>query len=127
MKLNILMVANTIIAGVFGIAFVLVPGRVVSLYGVAGDVQLTYVAQLFGAALLALAVVTWLARNATDSDARRAILVGLAVGDGIGFVVALIGQLGAVVSGLGWSSVAIYFLLALGFGSFALRKETPLA
>jgi hypothetical protein len=122
MKLNILMVLNAIVAGVFGVAFVGVPGRVVSLYGVTPDAPLIYVARLFGAALIVLAVVTWMARNATDSDARRAIVFGLATGNIVGFFVALIGQLGAVVNALGWFTVVIYFLLALGFGFFALRK-----
>ena len=122
MRLNILMVLNAIVAGVFGVVFVLVPGRLVSLYGVTADASLTYVAQLFGAALIALAVVTWMARNAADSDARRAIVLGLAIGNIVGFVIALIGQLGAVVNALGWSTVVIYLLLALGFGFFALRK-----
>jgi hypothetical protein len=122
MRLNILMVLNAIVAGVFGVVFVLVPGWLVSLYGVTADASLTYVAQLFGAALIALAVVTWMARNAADSDARRAIVLGLAIGNIVGFVVALIGQFGAVVNTLGWSTVVIYLLLALGFGFFALRK-----
>jgi hypothetical protein len=127
MKLNILMVLNTIVAGVFGIAFVLIPGQLVSWYGVNADVQLVYIARLFGAALMALALVSWMARNAAESDARQAIVTALAVGDIVGFVVALMAQLGGVVNGLGWTTVVIYFLLGLGFGSFALRKPPSAA
>jgi hypothetical protein len=127
MRLNALMLVNAVVATVFGIAFVIVPGQVVSLYGVTGDAPLRYVGQLFGSALLALAVVTWLARNATDSDAGRAIVLGLAIGNTVGFVVALLGQLGRVVNALGWSTVVIYLLLALGFGYFALRRAAPAA
>jgi hypothetical protein len=125
MRLNALMVVNAVGAAVFGIAFVIVPGQVASLYGVTGDAPLRYVGQLFGSALLVLAVVTWLARNATDSDARRAIVLGLAIGNTVGFVVALLGQLSRVVDALGWSTVVIYLLLALGFGYFALRRAAP--
>jgi hypothetical protein len=127
MKLNILMVLNAIVAGVFGIAFVLVPKWLVSQYGVTADAPLTYMAQLFGAALIALAVATWMARNATDSTARQAIIVGLATGNTVGFVVALIGQLGAVVNALGWLTVVIYFVLALGFAYFVVRGPAPAA
>jgi hypothetical protein len=81
------------------------------------------VGQLFGAALIGFAVLTWAARNATDSDAGRAILLALCVGDAIGFVVALVGQLGGVVNTLGWSTVAIYLVLALGFGYFRFGKQ----
>jgi hypothetical protein len=122
MKLNTLMVINTIVAAVFGIAFVLVPAQVIQLYGITVDAPLKYVGQLFGAALVGFAFLTWSARNATDSDARRAIVLALFVSDGVGFIVALIGQLAGVVNSLGWSTVAIYLLLALGFGYFQFTR-----
>jgi hypothetical protein len=127
MKLNAMMMVNAVVAAVFGVAFVIVPGQLASLYGVTADAPLRYVGQLFGSALLALAIVTWLARNATDSDARRAIVHALAIGNTVGFVVALLGQFGGVVNALGWSTVAIYLLLALGFVYFALRRPAPAA
>ncbi len=79
--------------------------------------------QLFGAALIGFAALTWTARNATDSDAGRAILLALFVADAIGFAVALIGQLGGIVNALGWSTVVIYLVLALGFGYFRFAKQ----
>ena len=118
MKLNAFLVINAIIAAVFGLGLVFVPTQVMSLYGYPSDAGLLYIAQLFGAALLSLAVLTWSARSLPDSDARRAILLALFVGDAVGFVVALIAQLGGVVATLGWSTVAIYLLLAIGLGYF---------
>ena len=123
MKLSTLMTINTVVAAVFGIAFVLVPGQVVSLYDVEETAALNYTGQLFGAALVAFAVLSWSARNAADSDARRAIVLALFIGDAAGFVLALIGQLGSVVGALGWSTVVIYLLLALGFGYFQIVKS----
>lgn len=122
MKLSTLMVINAIVAAVFGIAFVVVPGQVFSLYGVAEGAALKYTGQLFGSALVAFAVLTWTARDATESESRRAIVLALFTGDAIGFLVSLIGQLGNVVNVLGWSTVAIYLLLALGFGYFQFAK-----
>ena len=122
MKLNNLMIINAIIAAVFGIAFVLVPAQVITLYGLTVDAPLKYVGQLFGAALVGFAILTWSARNATDSDARKAIVLALFVSDGVGFIVALIGQLAGVVNSLGWSTVAIYLVLAVGFGYFQFTR-----
>lgn len=122
MKLNTLMTVNAVIAGVFGLAFVAVPARVLSIYGVTAGAQFAYVAQLFGAALLGFALLTWVARNAGDSEARSAIILALFVSDAIGFVIALIAQLRNVVNAVGWSTVVIYLLLALGFGYFQLKK-----
>ncbi len=122
MKLKTLMTINAIVAIVFGVAFVIVPAQAYSLYDITTSEQLIYMGQLFGAALIGFALLTWMARNATDSDARKAIVLALFISDGIGFVVALIGQLGNVVNTLGWSTVAIYLLLALGFGYFQFFK-----
>ncbi len=127
MKLSALMIVNSIVAVVFGLGFVLVPGQVTSLYSPEVGPTLNYVAQLFGAALLAFAVLTWVARNVPDSEARRAILLALFVGDGVGFVVALIGQIGGVMNALGWSTVVIYLLLAVGFGYFRFLAKPEAA
>jgi hypothetical protein len=124
MKLSTLMVVNALVAAVFGVGFIVVPGQITSAYGPEITPQLEYVTRLFGAALLAFAVLTWTARNAPDSDTRRAILLALFVGDGIGFIVSLMGQLGGVMNALGWSTVVIYLLLALGFGYFYAQPKT---
>jgi hypothetical protein len=126
MKLNTLMIVFAIVATVFGLGFVLVPSQVFSLYGAPADAPIEFTGQLLGAALLAFAVLTWTARNAPDSGARRAILLALFIGESIGFIVALIAQLGGAMNAVGWSTVVIYFLFAVGFGYFRFAKpETP--
>ncbi len=124
MSLRILMVINTVIAGLFGIAFVLIPWQVLSLYGVQPNPAINYIGELFGAALIAFSVLTWTARNAADSDARTAIVRALFIGDAVGFILALIAQLGAVVNNFGWSTVIIYLFLAVGFGYFHFTKPS---
>lgn len=123
MKLKTLMIINTIVATLFGVTFVIVPSNVYSLYGIMADEQLIYMGQLFGSTLIGFALLTWLARKATDSDARKAILYALFSGDCIGFIVALIAQIGKVVNSLGWSTVVIYLLLAVGFGYFQFIRS----
>ena len=122
MNLKTLMVVNAFVAAAFGIGFVVVPGQVMSFYGPEVTPPLEYVAQLFGGALVAFAVLTWTAQNAPDSVARRAILLAMFIGDCIGCVVSLIGQIGGVMNALGWSTVVLYLLLALGFGYFQFSK-----
>ena len=115
MRLSSLLVVAAIIGAAFGVAFVVASGPLLSVYGITLDKAGTLVAQLFGALLIGLAVLNWFARNVTDPDARQAVVYGNLVGDVIGFVVILIGQLGGIANAVGWSSVAIYLLLALGF------------
>ena len=125
MKLSTLLIINAVVAALFGIAFVLVPGQVVSLYGLEATATLNYAGQLLGAAFVGFAVLTWSARNANDSTARRAIVLALFIGNAAGFAVALRGQVDNVVGALGWSTVAIYLLLAIGYGYFQFTKPAP--
>jgi hypothetical protein len=115
MKLRTLLVVAAVIGVVYGICFVVVSGPLLSLFGITLDKAGTLVAQLFGVALISLAVINWFARDVTDPAARQAVVFGNLAGDAIGFVVILLGQLAGIANALGWSSVAIYLLLALGF------------
>jgi len=114
-KLSNLLVIAAAIAAVFGVAFVVASGPLLAIYGITLDKAGTLVAQLFGALLISLAVLNWFARNVTDPAARRAVVLGNLSGDVVGFVVILLGQLAGIPNALGWSNVAIYLLLALGF------------
>ena len=123
MKLNTMLTIAAVVAGIFGVAFVIVTGPLMSLYGITLDQAGTLVAQLFGAALIGFAVLNWFARNLTDREAQRAIVLANLSSDVVGFVMILIGQLAGVANALGWSSVAIYLLLALGFAYFQFMKR----
>ena len=124
MKLSMLFTITAIVTVAFGLAFVLAAPTLMSLYGITLSAGGLIVARLFGAALLGYAVLTWFARNARDSDARQAIVLALFIGDAMGFIVALLGQLSGAVNTLGWSTVAIYLLLALGCGYCQFLKPS---
>ena len=124
MKLSTWLTIAAVVAVVFGLAFVLVTGPLLSFYGVTLDKAGTLVAQLFGAALIGFAVLNWFARGVTDREARQAIVLANLASDTVGFVMALIGQLAGVANALGWSTVAIYLLLALGFAYFQFMKPS---
>jgi len=124
MKLGNLFVINAVIAGLFGLAFVFAPAQLLAQYGLVIGAGFSVVAQLFGAALIGYAILTWLCRKAGASDARRAIVLALFISDGVAFVLALIAQLKGLVNSLGWSTVAIYLLLAIGFAYFHFAKPS---
>jgi len=125
MKLSVLFIITAIIAILYGVVFVIIPGPVYSLYGIESNMMLNYMGQLFGAALIAIGLIAWRSRNAADSDARKAIIFSFFIADTIGFVIALIGELNQVVNVVGWTTVVIYLLFALGFAKFQFSKEKP--
>lgn len=122
MTLGNLFVVNAVISLVFGVASVLAPALLLSTYGITLSPAGILVARLLGATFLGICVLTWFARDAADSVARQAIVLGLFVENAIGFIVALLGQLAGVPNAFGWSIVAIYLLLALGYGYFQFLK-----
>jgi len=118
------MLLHAIITLAFGIAFVVAPKPTLALYGVATDAAGTFMARVFGAALIQIGLVAWLAKNDTDTPALRAILRGYAGGLAVGLVIALVGQLSGLFNALGWLSVLIYLLLFVGYGYYQAKPST---
>ena len=118
-----LMIIKAVIVFIYGISFVLIPTTIMSVYGMTLQQGGAVMTQLFGAAFILLGIVLWSARNAPRSDvALRGIVLAVAVGDLIGFVIALLAQLNGAWNVLGWGNVALYLLLAIGFGYFYFVK-----
>ena len=122
MKFSTFTVIYTVVSAVFGLGFVLMPGQILPIYGVEPDATLKLVGQFFGAALLSLAILSWLVRNLSDSETRRAIILALFVGEALGFILALIGQLNGIFNVIGWSVVVVYLFFALGLAYFQFSK-----
>jgi len=123
MKFSTFMLIYAVVSAVFGLGFVLMPGQLLPIYGVEPDAALRLIGQFFGAAILSLAILSWLARNLSDSEARRAIVLALLVGETLGFIMALIGQLNGILNVLGWSVVVVYLVFALELAYFQFSKS----
>jgi hypothetical protein len=123
MKLSSFLTAKAIISLVFGIGFVAIPAAVWSMYGVTLDPVGILMTRFVAACLIGIGLICWITRNA-DFNTLKGITLSLFIGDTIGFIVALSGQLGGLMNTLGWIIVAIWFLLALGLGYFRFLKSS---
>jgi hypothetical protein len=113
---------NGVIAGGYGIALLVATDPILDRYGITPNPQGAYMARWFGLELLAIGLVTWLARDAAESAAGRAIARALAVTYGIGVVLALWGTLAGPFNTLGWIAVALNLGLGSGFAWYQLNK-----
>jgi hypothetical protein len=104
----------------FGLGFVLAPGLVLSIYGVETDLSFRYIGQLFGAALVSLAVLAWLLKEASPK-ARQGGVLALLVGEVLGLILSVIGQLSGALNVLGWSVVVVYLFLSAGLAFFYFK------
>ena len=112
----------------FGIGFVLAPAHVLVNYGVESSPALALMSRLFGGTLLAMAVILWSARDFHDGAAVRAVLIGLGVSGAVNFIVATAATSSGTINALGWSTVVIYLVGAVGSGYFLMTgKAQPKA
>lgn len=125
MKFKTLMIIKALVCLSLGLPILIVPYFVYSLFGATLSPGGAFAAQEYGAALIGNLMVTWFARHAAESDARRAIIMGLCVYDAIGFVVTLIALISGVLGPLGWFALAIYLFFAVGYGYFWFAKPAP--
>jgi hypothetical protein len=122
MRLGTLLRLAGLLALAFGIGFLFAPARVLAMYGVTAEPTVVLMARFFGSALVQLGLVFYLIRDVSDPTTRRGVVLGSFLGSLAGFVVSLTAQFWGLVNSFGWSSVAIYGLLLLGYGSFVFGR-----
>ncbi len=122
MKLGYLMVISAEADAFAGIALVLIPASVGTVFGAMAMERVTE--QLFGTALFSFAVVNWFARNAKEGEALRAIVLANLVSNTVGFVLVLLAQLSGVWNAFGWIVVVYSLIMSVGFAYILLAKLT---
>ena len=115
MRPNTVFLAGGVLGLAFGLSFLLVPATVLPFYGVPVEPSTVLMSRFFGVALFHLGMVLYLLRDVRDTATQRALATAGVAGSAAGLAVALIGVLGGLVNALGWSTVAIYALLLLGY------------
>ena len=122
MNLKNLMIIKAIVCIGFGLPMLLLPDKLMALYGLTLDPNGMVMARLYGAALSGNFLLTWFCRKDPGSVTLRAAVLYLFVYDGFAFIVTLMAVLNGVMSTFGWSAVAIYLFFTLGYGYFQFRK-----
>ena len=117
------MIIKAVVCLCLGIPILLVPNFIYSIFGASLADGGAFAAREYGASMIGILMLTWFARNAQESEARWAIILALFVYDAIGFIVTLITVIAGKLNPLAWLVVALYLLLALGFGYFLIPKS----
>jgi hypothetical protein len=127
MKFKTLMILKALVCLSLGLPILIAPVFLYSLFGASLNSGGVFAAREYGASLIGNLMLTWFARNAAESETRRAIILDLCVYDAIGFVITLIALLDGTLGPLGWFAAAIYLFFAVGFGFFLLPQKKAAA
>jgi hypothetical protein len=125
MNFRTILFVNAVVAVLAGIACILAPAQLLATYGVALNPMGLVIYQFWGAALMGLGLLTWFARRAENPDSRKAIALSLFITYAASCVIAVRGQF-AGANRLGWSTVALFLLLALAYGWLVATRSHSL-
>ena len=98
-----------------GLAFLIFPSALfLILLGVPPDIPATYAFRMFGAAILAVGIACWLAREDSASAAARGLVTATAFYDFVFVAVLLAARFVGALSGIGlWPTVVLHLGLAV--------------
>lgn len=121
MSLKNLMIVKALVCLVFGILLLAIPDKLLSIFGTELTDGGMFSAREYGSALFGNLFLCWFARNAAESDARRAIILALFVYDLIAFVMTTLTVIAGVLNLFGWSIAVIYLFFTIGYGYFLVK------
>ena len=105
----------TILAAVFGLAFIFIPAQVATFYGISQDTAGLWVTRYFGASLLFIAMIYWSYSHVSPAAKSWPILLIFSIiYEVIQLILTTISLLSGVGNSNGWSSVVLYAVLAIG-------------
>lgn len=125
MKLKTMMIIKAVVCLTLGLACLFVPYFLYSIFGATLDSGGAFAAREYGASMIGTLFITWFARNAVESEARRAITLGLTIYDAIGFVITVLAIIAGALNPLAWLVAALYLFLTVGFGYFYVNSPKP--
>lgn len=125
MKQSLFVLIASIIAIIYGLAFLLVPVQFLTLYGLdlSQNHSAAFLARYCGSAFLGLAVTWLMARGGKSQQAllKVGLLGGLVIGI-TGLIVAVWDALTGTANQVIWINTVIYLFLGIGFGYYYFRK-----
>ncbi len=119
MKLSTFAIIITILAGAFGLAFILIPARLGAFYGIELTMGGLWMSRYFGAALLFIAMIYWSYSGVSPAaKSWPKLLMFSIIYDLIQLSLTTVAVLKGVGNSMGWTSVALHALLAIGSAYF---------
>ncbi len=119
MRLRMFLLVGTVLSLLFALALLLGPATILKFFGLTGSVTEVLLAQLLGAGLVGVGLLSWFAKDFTDAQALRGTVIALLATAAVAFVVTLLGILAKVPKGnTTWIAAVLFLAFTLGFAYF---------
>jgi hypothetical protein len=122
MTIRIFFIVSAVFIFLSGVVSVLFPQMMFDMWGMPSNEAGLIITQLSGALEIGLSAILWLSRNEGVSKVRRAITLGGFFTYTLFFIIMMF-NVSAELSVMVWGNIALYLLLALGFGYYAFLKK----
>ena len=122
MKLNHWMIVAAFLAFAFGSGFLFIPAQMMDIFGVSSNSNevVLYMDRMFGAAILGLGGMAWMAKGLPESKALRAIVLSLFIYFTFGSISTLFFGLQGIANFMIWFVLGFHIPLAIALGYFLL-------
>jgi hypothetical protein len=121
MNVKIPFVYGAIAALIFGLLFVVIPEYTLSMFDISLSNEGNFFIRLFGASLFGIGVMSWLAKDAPPSDARRHIILGEIFHSGIASIIFVFGFIQGIGNLLMIAPFLIHLSLTLWWGYLYIK------
>lgn len=118
-----LVLTCTTVLGIFGLGWLLAPGTMGRYWQMATGENLNYMGLRYGALLIGLGIALWLGRNALNTKARRALMIGAFVSLVLTTALSLYGALALRLNA--WAPFCVELVLTLGLAWVLFIKPEP--
>ena len=110
---RLVLTTTAVLIGIFGLGWLIVPDVMGNYWRIAPGDNLNYMGHRYGAFMVGLVVAMWLARNAPNTPARRAVMIGAFVSLALTTALSLYGALALALHA--WPAVVVESVLVVGF------------
>jgi hypothetical protein len=110
---------------VFGAGWLIMPNLMARYWGMVPNETLDYMGRRYGAVLIGLGVTLWLARNALNTQARRALMIGAFVALVPTTALSLYGALALGLNS--WSPFVVELVMTVGIAWVLFIKPDPVS
>ena len=127
MNYRIMFLINALIAILLGLAFLVMPSRVLGQFGVDEYAATKLISQFFGTAMLGLGLLLWFAKDVTEENLQKGMGIALLVGAAAGLVITVMGKTSGILRSNWWIALVLYALLGVAYAYLVFVKPKPLA